>query len=126
MIPAWARPEATPRLTGWGGMAQPGSPLKPSLFAAATEHVPGESPYFTPWSDEDVERLLRLIESGTSVDDLTRSLGREEVDVAQKAHYLGVHLPGHEQLPVLTRTSDSSRASATIHYVPFKQRFGRG
>ena len=84
--------------------------------------MPDESPNFASWSDEDVERLLRMIESGRSVNDMTRVLGRDEADVAREAQFLGVHLPGHEEMRVLTRTTDSSKASTTIHYAPFKQR----
>ena len=84
--------------------------------------VPMELPNFTAWTDEDVERLLQLIESGSSLHDLTRQLGRNEADLAQQARFLGVHLPQHEEMRVLTRTTDSSRASSTIHYAPFKQR----
>jgi hypothetical protein len=83
--------------------------------------VSGEPPNFASWNDEDVERLLRLIESGSPVNDITRALGRSEADLAQQARFLGVHLPHHEEMRVLTRTSDSSTASSTIHYAPFKQ-----
>lgn len=82
----------------------------------------GDLPNFAPWSDEEVERLLRLIEGGGSMNDLVRVLGRNENDLEQQARFLGVHLPQHEELPVLTRTSDSSKASSTtIHYAPFMQ-----
>ena len=80
-----------------------------------------ESTSFAFWNDEDVERLLRLIEGGSSVNDIICALGRSEADLAQQARFLGVHLPHHEEMRVLTRTSDSSTASSTIHYAPFKQ-----
>jgi hypothetical protein len=83
--------------------------------------VSNESPKFPSWNDDDVERLLRLIESGSSVNEITGALGRSEVDVTQQARFLGVHLPSRERSRVLTRTSDSSVVSSTIRYAPFKQ-----
>lgn len=82
--------------------------------------MPVDSPDLSPWSDEEVERLLRLIESGSNLAELSRSLDRDEREIELEAHFLGVHIPCHEELPVLTRTADSSAASATIHYAPFK------
>jgi hypothetical protein len=81
--------------------------------------VPVEPSNLTPWSDEDVEQLLRLIESGSSLAELSRALGRSEYDVEQQAQFLGVLIPRHEELAVQTRTADSSSISATIHYAPF-------
>lgn len=66
-----------------------------------------------------MERLLRLIESGSSMHDLARILDRAEIDLEREAQFLGVHIPQHGAMPILTRTSDSSTASATIHYAPF-------
>jgi hypothetical protein len=71
------------------------------------------------WSDEEVERLLRLIESGSPLAELSRVLGRSEANVEQQANFLGVLIPRHEELSVQTRTADSSSVSATIHYAPF-------
>lgn len=82
--------------------------------------MPVDIPNFSPWSDEEVERLLRLIESGSSLAELSRALGRSEPSVEQQAKFLGVLIPQHEELAVLTRTADSSSSSSTIHYVPFK------
>ena len=82
--------------------------------------VPENSRDSLHWSDEEVEKLLRLIESGSSIHDLARTLRRSEDDLEQQAHFLGVHIPQHGEMPVLTRTSDSSMASATIHYAPFR------
>ena len=76
-------------------------------------------PNFTPWGDEEVERLLRLIESGSSLAELSRALGRSEANIEEQANFLGVLIPRHEELSVQTRTADSSSASATIHYAPF-------
>ena len=73
------------------------------------------------WSDDEVERLLRMIESGRSMHDLACALGRSQRDLEKQAQFLGVHIPEHGEVPVLTRTSDSSTASATIHYAPFSQ-----
>jgi hypothetical protein len=83
--------------------------------------VPDNSSKSAHWSDEEVERLLRLIESGSSMHDLARILHRSENDLEMQAHFLGVHIPQHGEMPILTRTSDSSTASATIHYAPFLQ-----
>ena len=71
------------------------------------------------WGEDDVERLLRLIESGSSVEELSRVFGRTEVEVERQARFLGVLIHRHEELPVQTRTADSSCESATIHYAPF-------
>lgn len=65
--------------------------------------------------------MLRLIESGSSLHDLARVLGRTEGDIEQKTSFLGVLLPQHEAMPIWTRTADSSAVSATIHYAPFAQ-----
>jgi hypothetical protein len=73
------------------------------------------------WSDEEVEKLLRLVESGSSMHDLARTLGRSESDLERQAQFLGVHIPQHGEMQILTRTSDSSTVSATIHYAPFLQ-----
>ena len=78
-----------------------------------------DSPNLSPWSDEEVERLLRLIESGSSLAEMSRTLGRGEQDIELQAKFLGVLVPCHEELSVQTRTADSSAASATIHYAPF-------
>jgi hypothetical protein len=75
--------------------------------------VPAEFPIGAPWSDEDVERLLRLIESGCSMAELSRALGRSEVALEQEARFLGVLLPRHGAVHVSTRTADSSSASST-------------
>ena len=74
-----------------------------------------------PWDDDEVEKLLRLIEGGNSLSDLSRLLGRSEYDVEQQAQFLGVLLPQHEAMSVSTYTEDSSAISATIHYAPFAQ-----
>ena len=42
-----------------------------------------------------MERLLRLIESGRSMHDLARALGRSESDLEKQAQFLGVHIPQH-------------------------------
>lgn len=68
-----------------------------------------------------MERLLRLIESGSSMHDLARTLDRSESDLGMQAQFLGVHIPLHGEMPIVTHTSDSSTASATIHYAPFLQ-----
>ena len=68
-----------------------------------------------------MERLLRLIESGRSMHDLARTLGRSESDLEKQVQFLGVHISQHSEMPILTRTSDSSTASATIHYAPFSE-----
>lgn len=81
----------------------------------------GKSPDFAPWSDEEVERLLRLIETGTPMAELCRALGRSDLDLEQQAQFLGVHLPQHDARTLLTRTSDSSSCSSTIQYAPFTQ-----
>jgi hypothetical protein len=83
--------------------------------------VPADFSNFAPWGDDEVERMLRLIESGSSMRDLCRALNRSEVDLEQQAQFLGVLLPEHEELSVLTRTADSSAATSTIHYAPFLQ-----
>jgi hypothetical protein len=81
--------------------------------------VPVDSPKLSPWSDDEVERLLRLIESGSNLTELSRSLGRHERDIESEASFLGVMVPCHEELSVQTRTVDSCSVSATIHYAPF-------
>ena len=53
--------------------------------------------------------------------DLARTLGRSESALERQARFLGVHIPQHGEMPILTRTSDSPTASATIHYAPFLQ-----
>jgi hypothetical protein len=78
-----------------------------------------DSPSLSPWSDDEVERLLRLIESGSNLTELSRSLGRGEPEIESEASFLGVMVPSHEELSVQTRTVDSCSVSATIHYVPF-------
>jgi hypothetical protein len=70
------------------------------------------------WSDDDVERFLRLVEAGSSLADMARYLGLKEDAIAQKAEFLGVMLPQHESLPLGTITSDSSTTRATMHCVP--------
>jgi hypothetical protein len=84
-------------------------------------HVPAEFPNGSRWSDEDVEKMLRLIEGGSSLHDLMRFLGRTEAELTQEAFFLGVMLPQHGAMSVSTTTADSSAASATIHYAPFGQ-----
>lgn len=81
--------------------------------------MPVNSPNVSPWGDEEVERLLRLIETGSSLAELSRTLGRGEQDIESQADFLGVLVPRHEELSVQTRTADSSAVSATIHYAPF-------
>jgi hypothetical protein len=73
----------------------------------------------SPWSEDEVERLLRLIESGSNLTELSRSLDRNERDIELQAKFLGVLIPCHEELSVQTRTADSCSVSATIHYAPF-------
>jgi hypothetical protein len=80
--------------------------------------VPTDPQGFAHWSDEEVEQLLRLIESGSSMNDLSRALGRSESDLERQARFLGVHIPQHGEVAVQTTTSDSSTLSATIHYAP--------
>jgi hypothetical protein len=80
-----------------------------------------DSTDFSPWGDDDVEQLLRLIESGSSLAELSLILGRSQPDVERQAHFLGVLVPEHGELAVSTRTVDSSAVSATIHYAPFAQ-----
>jgi predicted transcriptional regulator len=79
-------------------------------------------PDFSPWSDEDVERLLSLIESAASTHDIAQALGRNESDLQKQARFLGVLLPEHEETGVITRTADSSSTNSTIRYVPFRPR----
>jgi hypothetical protein len=83
--------------------------------------VPAEFPNGSRWSDEDVEKMLRLIESGSSLHDLMRFLGRTEAELTQEAFFLGVMLPRHGAMSVSTTTADSSEVSSTIHYAPFGQ-----
>jgi len=82
------------------------------------DRVRSDSAEFAHWSDEDVERLLRLIEGGSSLAELSRVLERSEADVERQARFLGVMVPQHEALAVQTRTTDSGKVSATIHYAP--------
>ena len=65
--------------------------------------------------------MFRLIEVGSSLQDLARVMGRTEGDIEQQAAFLGVRIPHHEALRVLTRTTDSCAASLTVHYAPFAQ-----
>jgi len=83
--------------------------------------VPAEFPSGAAWSDDDVEKMLRLIEGGSSLHELARLLGRTDGDIAQQASFLGVLIPQHEALRIWTRTADSSGVSASIHYAPFAQ-----
>ena len=78
--------------------------------------MPGNAPDFSHWSDEEVEKLLRLIESGSSLADLARALGRSESDLERETRFLSVQIPQHG--PLSTRTADSSAMTATIHCVP--------
>ena len=66
-----------------------------------------------------MERLLNLIESGRATCEIARALGLSETDLQQQARFLGVQLPEHHEMHVLTQTADSCAASATIHYAPF-------
>jgi hypothetical protein len=81
--------------------------------------VPAEYTHSSLWSDEDVEKMLRLIELGSSLRDIIRLLGRTEAELTREAAFLGVMLPRHGAMTVSTTTADSSAASATIHYAPF-------
>ena len=81
--------------------------------------MPPEFTHSSSWSDEDVEKMLRLIELGSSLRDIIRLLGRTEAELAQEAAFLGVMLPRQGAMTVSTTTADSSAVSATIHYAPF-------
>ena len=65
-----------------------------------------------------MERLLRLIESGSSLADLARALGRSESDLEEETRFLSVQIPQHETISTFTRTADSSAMTATIHCAP--------
>ena len=80
--------------------------------------MPVEFPNGSRWSEEEVEKMLRLIEGGSSLHEIARVLARTERELEQEAGFLGVMLPQHEPLPVSTHTADSSMSS-TIHYAPF-------
>lgn len=98
------------------------SPSVPDLrhpcFWPLKQNVPAEFSSSVAWSDDDVEKMLRLIEGGASARALARIMGRNKGDIEQQASFLGVLLPQHEAMPFWTRTTDSAVASATIHYDP--------
>jgi hypothetical protein len=71
---------------------------------------------FAHWSDDEVERLLNLIESGRPTREIARALARSETDLQEQARFLEVQLPEHREIRVLTKTADSSAVSVTIHY----------
>ena len=65
-----------------------------------------------------MEKLLRLIESGSSLADLARALGRSESDLEEETRFLSVQIPQHEPISRSTRTADSSEMTATFHCAP--------
>ena len=81
---------------------------------------------FAPWSDAEVERLLSLVETGSSTLNIAQALGREESDVKQQARFLGVQLIERQETGLLTRTLDSSSKNAAIRFVPFRPRRSGG
>ncbi len=65
--------------------------------------------------------MVRLIEGGSSLHEIARMLGRTESDIEQQASFLGVLIPQHAAIRIWTQTTDSSEASAIIHYAPSVQ-----
>ena len=79
------------------------------------------SPAVQKWTEEEVEKLIGLIEGGASFGELVSRLGCTETELQQGASYLGVLLPKHESVPIATLTANSSPAhseGSTIHLAP--------
>jgi hypothetical protein len=83
--------------------------------------VPVDCPTAPSWSDDEVEKLLRLIENGVPSRDIAHILNRDRADVEQKASFLGVSLR-RVTASTLTCTADSAAASALVSFCPLQLR----
>ena len=78
----------------------------PAVFAAEPVAVSYAPSAAQKWSDDEIERLVELIENGAHLDVLASRLGRSEREVREYGSYLGLLLPEHS--PKASRNHERS------------------